>query len=397
MICKGSVKAQPANENMLGHFRLILTKDLDPKHDENSLAFSEDNCHLAIGIVDYGDIVQRVLKHRRYQVTMFSHFGECSLTSRTFERRQPLVVLNNSLSDAHPYRRPNDVLMLTWSSDEWRSRPVTCELRTVQSGELLASVKCESARPFSRAALSPASPVVALVRGGIRYDVDRYQNLGTVRLWTVPTNQVTQLHATDITSYPACEFSRDGEIVVVAGGHWVYAVRKVEDLEIPYVSHYEGEIITWRVSSGEQLYKINLRDHSVRVVTFSPNRKVLATGGMDGKIFFWNSQTGEKELEILMSLPTRGGASPRVESMAFSSDGKLLSVGVGSYNIGENNRWGEVRVIDVAQGAIHSAPLSNHVHVPHHVAFSPNGEFLVAVTVDGKLFVWKHGKQDVGK
>ena len=58
----------------------------------------------------------------------------------------------------------------------------------------------------------------------------------------------------------------------------------------------------------------------VTSVAFSPNGKLLASGGLDGTVRVWNPATGQP-----VGAPIQAGAQNGVVTVAFSPDGKLLA------------------------------------------------------------------------
>jgi tricorn protease-like protein len=79
-------------------------------------------------------------------------------------------------------------------------------------------------------------------------------------------------------------------------------------------------ITLWSVETGKELYTLNGHEGQIACVAFSPDAKVLASGGRDKVIKFWDVATG-KELRTLT------GHTERVASLAFSPDGKTLVSG----------------------------------------------------------------------
>ena len=108
-------------------------------------------------------------------------------------------------------------------------------------------------------------------------------------------------------------------------------------------------------------------------MTFSPNGKLLASGGCDGDIKIWDIAAGKVKTVLK-------GHEWAVSSVAFSPDGKLLA-SVGGAGIGDEeweeppNPFCEVKVWDVAAGRV-LASLSGDTGQMWSVAFSPDGKLL---------------------
>jgi WD40 repeat protein len=105
-------------------------------------------------------------------------------------------------------------------------------------------------------------------------------------------------------------------------------------------------------------------------VVFSPDGRLLATGGYGQTAKLWDVATGRLVRALPMG-PTEGGLTP-----AFSPDGKTLAVG---------NRNAGTRLFDVASGKVLHTLLKRS---SHGLAFHPTGETLAIAYVDGSIGVW---------
>ncbi|MBS0261298.1 MAG: hypothetical protein JSS02_05025 [Planctomycetes bacterium] len=105
-------------------------------------------------------------------------------------------------------------------------------------------------------------------------------------------------------------------------------------------------------------------------VLFSPDGKLLVTGGYGSRATLWSAETGAKLRDLPVAAP-EGGLTP-----LFSPDGKILAVG---------NRNSTTRLFDVATGEVlRELPL----RMTHELRFHPDGNRLAVAYVDGSLAVW---------
>jgi len=129
----------------------------------------------------------------------------------------------------------------------------------------------------------------------------------------------------------------------------------------------------WKRSRSDELATLGSHDHTISAVEFSPAGDLLASGGFDGKVKFWDwkSRLPAGELDL----------GSRVISLAFSPDGRWLAV---SSN-GRNCRlWDvatrhEIAEFDVRAGAdeIYAA-----------VAFSPKGDVIAIAASDSTIQIF---------
>lgn len=111
---------------------------------------------------------------------------------------------------------------------------------------------------------------------------------------------------------------------------------------------------------------------AVTQIAFSPDGGVLASGHYDGVIRIWDMRTGTEIWNI--------STGAVVESLAFSSDGRLLASG-GSF---EDSL---VRIWDAGNGEL-LRELAGHPVGVVKLLFSPDSQFLVSASYDGMVRLW---------
>jgi WD40 repeat protein len=171
----------------------------------------------------------------------------------------------------------------------------------------------------------------------------------------------------------------------------------------------------WDVQSGSMLFELYKDDpKQIVVCDFSPDGSIIACGGIDKIITFWNAETGEKISEF-------GKHNSKIWDLEFSPDGKSLVTAsfandvrvwdvasekmVWSYNgitnflsvaynpsggaIAYGNVWGMIGVLDAKTGK-NLAELSGPPGTPvGDVNFSPSGKLLAAGSDDKKIYLWE--------
>ena len=112
---------------------------------------------------------------------------------------------------------------------------------------------------------------------------------------------------------------------------------------------------------------------SVLSVAFSPDGKILASGGGYGTIWLWD--VGSGQLQTILE-----GYAVWVSPLLFSPDGKILASG--------HRR--EILLWDVGSGQL-QATLSGHTDRVFSMAFSPDGKTLASRDQHGTILLWDAG------
>lgn len=175
-------------------------------------------------------------------------------------------------------------------------------------------------------------------------------------------------------------FSPDGSL---------FAVGSSVDL-IDRVVLFETD--TWTEVAVLQLQ----RDQAAHAIAFSPDQKWLATRNQGGGGYLWDVQKAlaQRTLSINSALPLEHVAFG--EALAFSPDGVLAVASDESTllesdpqlslsRVSERNNQPEVTSIFSGQ---RSTTAISELNVIHDLAFTPNGDLLIAVTEDGQLQFW---------
>ena len=134
----------------------------------------------------------------------------------------------------------------------------------------------------------------------------------------------------------------------------------------------DGTVRLWDTSTGRAIHQFN-HGSEVRGVVFSPNNDLVASSGKNARIHLWDLVNGKEKLEI------KGHS---LSCLAFSPDGKHLAAGC---SVSANSRGVAQIVFDVKTGE----PLKHLTGFDsvEAIAFTPDGKFLVSSNDHGSQ-IW---------
>ncbi|MCY4401860.1 MAG: WD40 repeat domain-containing protein [Candidatus Poribacteria bacterium] len=147
----------------------------------------------------------------------------------------------------------------------------------------------------------------------------------------------------------------------------------------------EGDttIRLWDVATGK--HKRTLKGHinPIEDVSFSPDGKTLASGGLDGIIRIWNSETGEQKQTFMENSFANNLAaqSAAVTVVTFYSDGVVLASG---------HKNGSIRLWDLDTGKPIQT-LRRHASAVSSIVFSPDGKTVASTSKDATARLWDVG------
>lgn len=343
-------------------------KKLPPINDHSKIAFSRDGRSLGVGGGNTREFSVRIIDTATGEELrkMMGHTSPVTSVSFSADGR----LLANG-------RRTNI------------ARKDTVKLWDVANGQMLRTLSGSTLR-MNDLAFSGDGRVLA-GSGGVY-----------ITLWEAATGRVLQKFSENPRNIDALAFSGDGRLLASADrsgavritdaatgkpihqlkGHAsaTYSLSFSPDAKLLASGGHDQLIRMWNTATGAEVRALAGHTNRVLAVTFSPNGALLASSGLNQPVKLWNPQTGQ----LQRTLPTLSGAGNfRINSLAFSPDGKLLAGGVQPIDSIE----GGALLWDVATGKL-LYRLSG-VDDVGSVAFSPDGRLIAGGSADTSIRLWE--------
>jgi WD40 repeat protein/serine/threonine protein kinase/two-component SAPR family response regulator len=190
-------------------------------------------------------------------------------------------------------------------------------------------------------------------------------------LWDVAGGEprFVYTHPTDVIT--AVAFSPDGHLF--AGG--VGATRYVADFDPEAVR--DTRILLWETETGNEVGQFAGHEGPVTTVAFSPDNRLLLSGGLDAVLRLWDVAGGEQMHRF-------DGHSSGIMAVVFSGDGTYAASGA---------QDGTVIVWDVVTGDL-LRQIQAHASVLHHLAFTADSSGLWSAAEDGAVHLWRTALND---
>ncbi len=183
----------------------------------------------------------------------------------------------------------------------------------------------------------------------------------TFRLWDAPTGKLRKTFGEHSSSVNTVAFSPDGATLASASRGLIH------------LWNTEGALLhLWYARTGEHVEHFVDHIDYVQTVVFSPDGKLIASGGYDSRLRLWDANTG-------YHIATLRGGGPAV---AFSPDGELLANAYGGDGL-----IGTIGLWDAHTGELRQV-LEEYHGLLTCMVFSPDGKTLVSSSGDSEIIFW---------
>ncbi len=192
-------------------------------------------------------------------------------------------------------------------------------------------------------------------------------------VWDVSTGKQIELFSEQLNNVSNAVFSPDGTTLAITFKRDYDKTNSDE----PKRSH---QIELWNVADATKQHTYIGYSNDVTNVIFSPDGKTLATGSEDNTLRMWDVATGQQKHVLrdqswIHYNPIRDA---RIKLLSFSPDGRIIANGIGR---------GPIYLWDTESGQLKKI-LSGHTKLIKEISFSADGLTLTSMSGDGTVLVW---------
>lgn len=143
----------------------------------------------------------------------------------------------------------------------------------------------------------------------------------------------------------------------------------------------------WDIASGAEVVAMPGKAHQIKSIAWAPSDRQIMTGGSNGNAVIWDVATGTVDRTIALN--------HEVFSVQFSPDAKSALIGIGTTSIFKQRKsTGVIHLVEVSSGKS-IFEYRTKTDAVFSVAFSENGELMIAGGQGGKIYLWKkHDTKD---
>jgi WD40 repeat protein len=146
----------------------------------------------------------------------------------------------------------------------------------------------------------------------------------------------------------------------------------------------DGQVVhTWSAETGEAMASFVGHTGTVGTVTFTGNSELLS-GSADKGAFVWNAEPDWILERTIGSIEDAGVLADRVMALDFNTDGSLLVAGGGV-----PSRSGEVKLFSTSDGSLVRSLPEPHTDGVQGVRFSPDGSMIATCGADKYVRVFQ--------